>query len=280
MKKAIHIKKQSGESQLFDVNKLIKSLRRSRASEDLVQEIAFQIQEQVQEGTTTKKIYQQAFKMLRNKSRVSASKYKLKKALMELGPTGFPFEKLIGKLMETEGFTTQIGIIVQGNCVPHEIDVIARKDNKHYVIECKYHSDPNRFCNVKTPLYIHSRFLDVEKNLKLQKEHDSIIHKGGLYTNTRFTSDAIQYGTCVGLLLTSWDYPQGNGLKERIDASGLHPITALTTLTNAEKSKLLEAGIVICKELLEDPKLLEKIGVENNRHRKILDDSGELCKGD
>ena len=280
MKKAIHIKKQSGESQVFDVNKLIKSLRRSRASESLVQEIAFQIQEQVEEGMSTKKIYQQAFKMLRNKSRVSASKYKLKKALMELGPTGFPFEKLIGKLMETEGFTTQIGIIVQGNCVPHEIDVIARKDNKHYVIECKYHSDPNRFCNVKTPLYIHSRFLDVEKNLKLQKEHDSIIHKGGLYTNTRFTSDAIQYGTCVGLLLTSWDYPQGNGLKERIDASGLHPITALTTLTNAEKSKLLEAGIVICKELLEDPKLLEKIGVDKKRHKKILDDSGELCKGD
>ncbi|HLR91356.1 MAG TPA: hypothetical protein VK040_10390 [Balneolaceae bacterium] len=74
-----------------------------------------------------------------------------------------------------------------------------------------------------------------------------------VYTNTRFTSDAIQYGKCVGLLLTSWDYPRGNGLKDRIDKSGLHPLTALTTLTKAEKTKLLDEGIVLCKELHGNP---------------------------
>ncbi len=279
MKKTIHIKKYSGEHQAFDVNKLINSLRRSRADEGLVQEIAYKIQEQVEEGMTTKKIYQLAYKMLNSKSRVSASKYKLKKALMELGPTGFPFEKLVGNLLASEGFSTQIGVIVQGDCVQHEIDVIAQKDNKYYIIECKYHSDQGRFCNVKTPLYIHSRFLDVEKKLKLQKGHESKLHKGGLYTNTRFTSDAIQYGTCVDLLLTSWDYPMGNGLKDRIDASGLHPLTALTTLTKAEKSKLLDTGIVLCAELHENPELLEEVGVHRKRHQKILEDCKELSKG-
>lgn len=278
MNKSILIKKYSGEYQAFDVNKLITSLRRSRADEDIVQDIARKVEEQIEEGMTTKKIYQLAFKMLRAKSRVSASKYKLKKALMELGPTGFPFEKLVGQLLAHEGFATEVGVIVQGNCVQHEVDVIAQKDNIHYMIECKYHSDQGRYCNVRIPLYINSRFLDVEKQWERQKGHGSKLHKGGLYTNTRFTSDALQYGTCVGLLLTSWNYPQGDGLKDRIDKAGLHPLTALTTLTKAEKSKLLDKGIVLCKELHENPALLEQIGVDKKRHKNILADSKELCQ--
>src|SRR5690554_1700764 len=278
MNKSVLIKKYSGEYEAFDVNKLINSLRRSRADEDIIQDIARKVQEQIEEGMTTKKIYQLAFKMLRAKSRVSASKYKLKKALMEMGPTGFPFEKLVGQLLAHEGFATEVGVIVQGNCVQHEVDVIAQKDNIHYMIECKYHSDQGRYCNVRIPLYINSRFLDVEKQWERQKGHGSKLHKGGLYTNTRFTSDALQYGTCVGLLLTSWNYPQGDGLKDRIDKAGLHPLTALTTLTKAEKSKLLDKGIVLCKELHENPALLEQIGVDKKRHKNILADSKELCQ--
>lgn len=197
---------------------------------------------------------------------------------MELGPSGFPFEKFVGKLLANEGFATEVGVIVEGKCVPHEIDVIAQKDNKHYMIECKYHSDQGRVCNVRIPLYIQSRFMDVEQQWEHQKDHKEKLHKGGLYTNTRFTSDAIQYGKCVGLLLTSWDYPLDNGLKDRIDKAGLHPLTALTTITKAEKTKLLNEGIVLCKELHERPSLLDKIGIDKTRHQKILEDSKELCK--
>jgi len=277
MNKSILIKKYSGEYQAFDVNKLINSLRRSGADEIIVQNVARKVQEQIEEGMTTKKIYQLAFNMLKGKSRLSASKYKLKKALMELGPSGFPFEKLVGKLFAHEGYATKVGVIVQGNCVQHEVDVIAQKDNKHYMIECKYHSTQGRTCNVKIPLYIQSRFLDVKQQWENQKGHETKLHKGGLYTNTRFTTDAIQYGKCVGLLLTSWDYPMGKGLKDRIDKSGLHPLTALTTITKAEKTKLLDKGIVLCKELHENPALLEQIGIDKKRHKKILEDSEALC---
>lgn len=278
MGNSVNIIKYSGDVVPFNVDKLKDSLRRTQVSEEIIQQIIAQIESTIYEGITTKKIYQMAFKMLKDKSRVSASKYKLKKALMELGPSGFPFEKLVGKLLAHEGFETKVGVIVQGNCVQHEVDVIAQKDNSHYMIECKYHSDQGRFCNVKIPLYIHSRFLDIEKKWKHQKGHEAKFHKGGVYTNTRFTTDAIQYGKCVGLLMTSWDYPLGNGLKNRIDQSGLHPLTALTTITKQEKTMLLETGIVLCKELHETPGLLNKIGIEKSRHKKILEDSEELCK--
>jgi hypothetical protein len=278
MKNSINIVKYSGDVVPFDVDKLINSLRRSQANEELIQQIVAQVEDQLYDGITTKKIYQMAFKMLKGKSRVSASKYKLKKALMELGPSGFPFEKLVGKLFAHEGYATKVGVIVQGNCVQHEIDVIAQKDNKHYMIECKYHSDQGRTCNVKIPLYIQSRFLDVKAKWEHQEGHETKLHKGGVYTNTRFTTDAIQYGTCIGLLLTSWDYPMGNGLKDRIDKLGLHPLTALTTLTKAEKTKLLDKDIVLCKELHENPTLLKQIGIDKKRHKKILEDSEALCK--
>tara|TARA_R110002072_G_scaffold175495_9_gene331299 strand:- start:307 stop:1146 length:840 start_codon:yes stop_codon:yes gene_type:complete len=274
----INIIKANGEKVLFQIEKLINSLGKSGADKMIIDQIVKDIERVLYDGMTTKKIYQMAFKMLKRKSRVSASKYKLKKALMELGPSGFPFEKLVGKLLEQEGFKTEVGVIVQGNCVQHEIDVIAQKDNKHYMIECKYHSDQGRFCNVKIPLYIHSRFLDVEKKWVRQKSHEAKLHKGGVYTNTRFTSDAIDYGKCVGLLLTSWNYPKEDGLKDRIDKSGLHPLTALTTLTKTEKTKLLDSGIVLCKELHEKPTLLTQIGVVKSRHKNILEDSRELCR--
>lgn len=269
--------KASGEKVPFQIEKLANSLRRANAREEYIQEILDKVSSKIFDGITTKKIYKMAFKMLKSKSRISASRYKLKKALMELGPTGFPFEKFVGKLMEHEGFKTEVGVIVQGNCVQHEIDVIAQKDNNHYMIECKYHSEQGRFCNVKIPLYIHSRFLDVEKQWERQKSHETKLHKGGVYTNTRFTSDAIQYGKCVGLLMTSWDYPFGNGLKERIDSSGLHPLTVLTTLSKSEKAKLLDKGIVLCKEISENPTILEQVGIPKSRHKNILDDSNNLC---
>lgn len=278
MKNTINIVKNSGNIVPFEIEKLIGSLKRAQADQDIINQIVSNIHSKIYEGITTKKIYQMAFKMLKNTSRVSASKYKLKTALMELGPSGYPFEKLVGKLMEQEGFETKVGMIVQGNCVQHEVDVIAQKDNKHYMVECKYHSSQGRFCNVKIPLYIYSRFLDVEKKWKTQKGHEVKLHKGGVYTNTRFTTDAIQYAKCVGLLMTSWDYPSGNGLKDRIDTSGLHPLTALTTLTKTEKTKLLETGIVLCKELHEQSALLEQIGVPKSRHKNILEDSRELCR--
>tara|TARA_R110002051_G_scaffold10332_3_gene39202 strand:- start:200 stop:664 length:465 start_codon:yes stop_codon:yes gene_type:complete len=149
----IYIIKASGEKALFEIEKVINSLERAGADKLLIKEIVQDINKEVHDGMTTKKIYQMAFNLLKRKSRASASKYKLKKALMELGPSGYPFEKFVGKVFDHEGFDTRVGVIVQGNCVQHEVDVIAQKDHKHYMIECKYHSDQGRFCNVKIPLH-------------------------------------------------------------------------------------------------------------------------------
>ncbi|MCH5685183.1 restriction endonuclease [Niabella sp. W65] len=83
---------------------------------------------------------------------------------MTLGPTGFPFEKLTAAILESMGYSTRTGVIVPGHCVKHEIDVIATKEEHHIMVECKFHNRQGFVSDVKIPLYIQSRFLDVEKN--------------------------------------------------------------------------------------------------------------------
>ena len=276
--KKMSIVKMKGEKVDFDPSKLRISLERSGASDGIISQIIAEVESILYDGITTKEIYKKAFELLRKNSRPTASRYKLKKAIMELGPSGFPFEKFIGKILDHENFNTQVGVIVQGKCVQHEVDVIAQKDNKHYLIECKFHSDQRRFCNVKIPLYIQSRFLDVMASWEEEQSHKTKFHQGWVATNTRFTSDAIQYAECAGLKLLSWDYPLNNSLKVRIDKAGLHPLTSLTTLTKTEKTKLLESGIVLCREVHQNHKLLDKIGITKSRQNIIINDSLELCK--
>lgn len=100
-------------------------------------------------GTTTQQIYKDAFDLLSRISRPSAGKYKLKAAIMELGPSGYPFERFIGEILKYQGFEVQVGQIVKGHCVNHEIDVIAVQDEKHFMVECKFYNRPGYQCDVK-----------------------------------------------------------------------------------------------------------------------------------
>ncbi|MCX8009453.1 MAG: restriction endonuclease, partial [Patescibacteria group bacterium] len=245
----INITKASGNKAPFNKGKLKQSLLRSGATNEQADEITHEVIEMLVEGMSTRKIYKTAFRLLRNYSRPAAARYKLKQAIMELGPSGFPFEQFVGELLKHRGYKTQVGVIVKGHCVNHEIDVIAEKDEHHFMIECKFHNRQGYVCDVKIPLYIQSRFLDVEKQWKQLDGHSEKFHQGWVVTNTRFSEDAAQYGRCMNMNLVGWDYPRNNGLKDWIDSSGLHPVTCLTTLTHREKQELLDKKIVLCKTL-------------------------------
>ena len=130
--KSTLIKKASGEMVPFSLEKLHNSLRRSGASTETINKISREIKKNIYEGITTKNIYQNAFGMLKNISKPSAAKYKLKQAIMELGPSGFPFEKYFSEILKNQGYHTIVGEIVKGRCVNHEIDVIATKDDNYF----------------------------------------------------------------------------------------------------------------------------------------------------
>ena len=278
MGKDIFITKASGEKSRYSEEKIRTSLKRVGATDEQIDPIINEISSKIYEGMPTKKIYRLAFNLLRDGPRHLAAKYHLKQAIMELGPSGYPFEKYVGEILNRQGYKTNVGQIMQGHCVTHEVDVIAEKENDFILIECKYHNLRGVFCDVKIPLYIYSRFKDLEKQWLTDPNNGKKNHKGWLITNTRFSSDAIQYGTCVGLKLIGWDYPIKGSLKEQIDSLGLYPITCLTSLTKIEKQRLLDMKIVLCSEILQNETLLASHGVKPSRISSVVKEAQKLCQ--
>lgn len=273
----IQIKKTSGEKELFSIEKLIRSLRNAGAGDDTIQHISGEIQSWIYDGVTTQQIYSKAFSLLkkRNNNRV-ASQYKLKEAIMELGPTGYPFEQFMGKVIEGMGYSTKVGQIVQGVCVTHEVDVLATRDKEQCFVECKYGLSTDKNVNVKVPLYIRSRVNDIISKRKESDEYTGYTFRGWLVTNTRFTADAIDYGKCSGLYLLSWDYPAGNGLKEIIDRERIYPVTVLNHLSKIQKQSLIEHGIIICRQILESPEILNPFKLTKAKYNTLIQELNDI----
>jgi len=274
---SIDIVKSSGETVKFSLEKLRASLKRTGASNQTVNQIINKVVDELYQGISTKEIFNRAFALLKKGKSYLASKYKLKKAIYELGPTGFPFERFVSAVLQYSGFDTEVNKIIQGHCVTHEIDVVAKKNNETTIVECKFHGEQGLKCNVKIPLYIQSRFQDVKANWNRGSKNKTLLAKGWVVTNTRFTLDALQYGSCCNLYLVSWDYPKNEALKDRIDRLGLYPITVSTLLTDREKQFLLSRDIVLCRELLGDVFYLDHLGVSEVRKEKILKEIKQLC---
>jgi hypothetical protein len=273
-KRNIHIIKASGQKVPFSYEKLHGSLQRAGAGEATIQKVMEELDTALKEGMHTKKIYALAFRLLRKKHPPAADRYTLKKAIMELGPSGFPFEQYISEIFKFQGFTVKTDQILTGHCVQHEVDILAEKGNEVAIIECKYHNLQGVNCDVKIPLYINARFLDLEMN---GNQHGQRSWQGWVVTNTRFTSDATQYGLCAGLRLISWDFPDKGSLRELIDQSGLYPVTCLDTLSKKEKQVLLEKGVMLCKNLPGAGKILSGMDIKEERIRLILASAAALC---
>ena len=270
--------KQSGLMVDFDKDKLKQSLLRSGANKYVVDDVLQVIEREIYEGIPSKKIFKLAFSLLKKVSNANAARYNLKEGIRLLGPAGFFFEKYIARVFASENYKIKTNLILQGKCVSHEIDVLIKKNNLISMIECKLSMGKDANSDVKVPLYILSRFNDL-KNKKLALfEKNEIISECWIATNNRFTTDAITFAKCSGLHLLSWNYPEGNNLKTKHDNNHLYPITCLTTLSISEKDRLLILDVILVKELINNAKSLEKIGLSSIRIKNVLKEVSELCK--
>jgi len=274
MKKSdIQVRKNSGEIVAFDPDKLLRSLAKAGADQDTASDILNKVASSIVSGMSTKSIYKLAFRLLRKAGRHLAARYKLKQAFLELGPSGYPFEVFVAEIFRAEGYEVQAGLYMQGKCVSHEIDVLAEKGDQLLFMECKFHNSTNIVTDVKVPLYIHSRLLDLLAAGAEERKHG----KAWVVTNTRFTTDAITYGQCVGLGLLSWDFPAEDSLRRRADRLGIHPISCITSMSMKEKQILLEQKIVTTQQLLRHTVALEKAGIQAGRISRILDECRMLA---
>lgn len=275
----IWVIKTSGERQKFSFAKLRRSLTRSGADRQTVEKVVEHITPEVHEGMHTSSIYKHAFAVLKKLKYPSAVRYSLRKAVMELGPSGFPFEKYVAEVLRRKGYTARTGVVLQGACVTHEVDIYLEKEGKHIFAECKFRNQQGVKVDVKTALYIYARFLDLQRAHTLTEDGKvKEIHEGWLITNTKLTSDAIQYANCVGLKLLAWDYPEQGNLQDLILETGVHPLTFLSSLSPKNKADLLEQGVVMCRELKTNDKHLKGLGFDDDKIRSVIGEVEKVCQ--
>ena len=273
-KKLFKVIKWNGETEFFQAKKLLKSLKQSGASNDLAVRILEHIEKELVDGMKTHEIYQHAFELLRKDVPGVAARYDLKKAILRLGPTGFPFELFVASIWKRLGYQVEVGKIVSGRCIEHEVDIIAENDKEVIMMECKYHNYHNAKSDIKIALYVNARMEDLKAHW--QKKHPDSQKKfvGCLMTNTKISTSALQYANCAGLRVISWSYPPGAGLAQIIDKVGLHPITCLTSLTEGHIRTLLNHGVVLCKDL---EKHVKELNLSEKEHENVNKEIQELC---
>ena len=261
--------KSTGEEEKFIPKKIYNSVKDAGGSTKLAKEAMALVKKEYHKGITTKEILESLVRFLKKEPGVS-ERYDLKRAIMSLGPSGFPFEDFFSSILQHYGFKTKTSNKVKGKAVYHEIDIIAEK-NKKFMIECKYRNQKEGMVKLKPALYTYARFLDVKKHG---------FDQSWLVTNTRCSVDAKKYSHGVHQKITSWKYPEKASLQQLIEKPKLYPITILKNLKKETKEKLYELKILIAKDLLNYPlkELKQKTQLPEKEIQKILDEVRDVCQ--
>jgi len=240
-----------GETEVFSPKKVWRSARRAGATTKQAQQAVEAVSAQVTEGMSTQDIYNIILSVVRKESPLVGMRLNLKRAIQLLGPTGFPFEQYVASLWRFYKYDTKTGVMWQGKCVPHEVDVETHKGQDTELIECKYRVQPGGRVDLHDLMASWAYFYDIGLANKNVHIHPLMI------TNNKLTSEAITYGECMGLNMIGWRYPSDRGLEFIIESNKLYPVTILPSFKGYVAEVLKNKNILMVKDLLAiDPQEL------------------------
>lgn len=258
---SIYIVKSNGDKELFSEKKLYNSVKRVAIFDDETSKIFESVKKEIYPGIKTSEIFKKIKTLLRKNYKSGAMKFNIKEGMRKLGPTGFPFEKFIAEVFRKLGYQVKINQHIPGACIKdYEIDLIAKKENFIYLGECKYRNLAGDKVHQNDALANHARFQDILHGDYFKKEiSDNYKMKTILITNTKFTNNAYDYSTCVGVDLLGWNTPMGNGLENLIAKHHLYPVTLLPSLKGYLKDILVSQEIMLVSDVIKiKPEIFSK----------------------
>ncbi len=269
----MQVVKADGTLEPYSDEKVLQSIKRAGIPHELQMQVLDHVRSKLHDQMETWELYHHINEFLgKSPYPYSKSRYGLKQAIMLLGPTGYPFEDYVAKILSARGYTTDVRQILRGKCVMHEVDVVARpKDaSMTIMVEAKFHNSPGARSDVHVSMYTKGRFDDLKEKYNF--------HEAWLVTNTKATIDAVNYAQCVGMKVISWSYPEEGSLRDLIETSGLYPITMLTNLSSNDKFRLLQNHIVLCGDIVNNPAALDTLRMPPEQRKNILDEVSFVCK--
>ena len=268
----IYVTKADGSKQPFDKQKIINTCLRLQATLEQAQSIVDKIQARAYDGIPTKKILQMVFQYMKKYRPAVGYQIDLKQAIAMLRSKP-DFEIFVAKLFEAMGYEVETNLIIQGKCIEHEIDVVARKGNEVTLIEVKHHVNHHTYSGLDVFLQLNSTLEDLKEGYETGKNNFKFT-RAILICNTKVSEHAKRYALCRGLEFIAWKFPPEKGLERLVEEYKLYPITFLKNIERNEVYKLADAGIVTVKQLLDDAeKISEKSGINKNRILELRKDA-------
>jgi len=265
----VNVLKASGEKEPFSEEKIRYSIKRAGIPSNIQNKVVNHVKSKLYENIPTSQVYEHITEFLKNEPHPTQVKYGLKRAIMELGPTGYPFEDLVSEILKTKGYVTEVGSILTGRCVSHEIDVIAEKPGtEKLMVEVKFHNAPGIHTDVHVSLYTKARFDDLKEKYKFDRPW--------LFTNTKITPDALAYALCVNMGVVGWNYPQNEGLRDLIEHANLYPVTILASLSQSQKQILLDNHVVTVRKIMQNVDCLSILRIQIEKKDEIVQEAKSI----
>jgi Holliday junction resolvase-like predicted endonuclease len=254
---AVLVTKADGSKQLFDEEKIVRTCLRIGASREDAVQIAQKVERRLYEGISTRKILQIIYSLMRKQKPAIKHLFDLKYGISLMVPKP-EFEAFIRILLVHSGFKVEPNTILRGLCGEHEADAIATKDGVTHFVEVKHHSSYHALTGLDESRIARAILEDVTEGYSHGLTRIKI-DRAMIVTNTRYSKHAINYGRCRDILQVGWSSPEFLGLRELVEKHKLYPLSCLRGISAKVRLRLVEAGIVLIKQLLEqDLRYLER----------------------
>ncbi|MFB0543944.1 MAG: ATP cone domain-containing protein [Candidatus Bathyarchaeia archaeon] len=270
----VNVIKWDGRKEPFQRKKVQRTLLRVGAPPEVAEKIARQIEEEAYEGITTKEILDMIFQRLEKYEPAVTFRKDLRTALGEMRPQP-DFEEYVRIVLRAHGYKVTSERVIQGFCVSHEIDGIAEKDGETIYLEVKHHSEPHIYTPFDVTLATKAKWDDIKEGFKKGLNNQSF-DRVLMVCNSRLTEHARKYSACVGIDHLGWNCPEGHGFDRFIEEKKLYPVTLLKSLTEEERDKLSDNGILTLRQLVRDR--FKIVNISESRISKLVEEAEKILE--
>ena len=268
--------KADGTKQAYDRNRVMRTARNYGVPEDLVIEVAEDVERHLYDEIRTRDILRMIHTFARKYHPRAEDRTNVRQAIGILCPKP-DFELYVRALLKGSGYEVEEGRILQGRCGEHEVDAIARKNGITYFVEVKHHCNHHRVTGLDEGRIARAIVEDVQEGYK-EGRNSFTIDKAMIVTNTKLSAHAKRYASCWDIKHIGWDNPEEENIGSMVSNRSLCPITILKGVNACTLNKLVDAEIVTLGQLLgESPReIAERSGIPEKEVSQLIDRARKL----
>jgi len=246
------VTKADGRKEPFEKRKILDTCQRAGLDKKTCEEIANRVEVALEDGSTTHSVYRFVMEEVEKSSTKSASLFGLREGISDLDSESF--ELFTFRVLKAHGYECEWNRVIEGASVEHQVDVIAKQNDKTFLVECKRHFNAHRFTGLDIALQNQARLEDLMDGYK-QKKHKYNFCCAWIFTNTKLSEHAIRYAEAKNIRTTGWR--SGNfRLENLVESKRIFPITILK-IDLMSKAKLLKERIITIQDVVEYKKKID-----------------------